>query len=380
MSNNTDINIHDFPVLYYKAKNGKLFTWHIWTEDNIIKLDFGYQDGKRRLEKFAVNGKNIGHVNETSPTEQALAEATTRYNIKLSQKYSTSQEGIDNIKYLPMKAKIFNDYKDKIVYPVFIQPKYNGNRCLAVWIDNKLHLISRGNKLWNTNVPHIYSFLEKYQPKNIILDGELYNHYMNLPEINSRLKKYQQGKTEKLQFCVYDTVSLMDLQLPWSRQLEMLKLFFNLLPKQNDPIVQSWTYHVNSLSELYAYERTLVSRGYEGLIIRNANGKYEFGYESENLLKFKSFIDDEFEVVNYSIMTGIVSGCVKWLCRAKNEKTFTCSMKGSMLESRQYGLNGAQYIGKLLTVKYQGLNSNGIPNFPTGLYFRLENDLEQVSE
>jgi len=32
----------------------------------------------------------------------------------------------------PMLAHVFDQYKDRVVYPVFVQPKLDGVRCVAV--------------------------------------------------------------------------------------------------------------------------------------------------------------------------------------------------------------------------------------------------------
>ena len=49
---------------------------------------------------------------------------------------------------------------------------------------------------------------------------------------------------------------------------------------------------INNSSFLFLFDK-----GYEGIIIRNIDGMYEFGFRSDNLIKLKVFDDKEFEIV-----------------------------------------------------------------------------------
>ena len=76
-------------------------------------------------------GKNIGKANETTSEAQAKSELESLVELYRAKKYREIGEEIDeNDLPLPMLAKKFKDQKKKIVYPAFIQPKFDGYRCL----------------------------------------------------------------------------------------------------------------------------------------------------------------------------------------------------------------------------------------------------------
>ena len=111
--------------------------------------------------------------------------------------------------------------------------------------------------------------------------------------------------------------------------------------------------------------------GYEGVIIRNKQGKYAENARSNHLQKLKKFKDEEFEIVNYTTPTqGKEVGCVVWICKTKEGKTFSVRPSGNYEERKKQYNNGKKYIGKMLTVKYQELTNDHVPRFPVGLAIR----------
>ena len=86
--------------------------------------------------------------------------------------YWENIEDIDTpIYFKPMLAHDYNDYKDKIKFPIFSQPKLDGIRCIirndGMWSRNGKQIIS---------APHIFESLVLFFEENpdLILDGELY--------------------------------------------------------------------------------------------------------------------------------------------------------------------------------------------------------------
>lgn len=53
-------------------------------------------------------------------------------------------------------------------------------------------------------------------------------------------------------------------------------------------------------------------------------------------------------------------------------KKFKAKMKGKTEDLKVFFENQQDYIGKKLTVQYQGLTPDGIPRFPVGLRIRIE--------
>ena len=98
-----------------------------------------------------------------------------------------------------------------------------------------------------------------------------------------------------------------------------------------------------------------------------SNGLYKEG-RSKDLLKYKKFMDAEFEVVgHHEAKFGLPVPIFD--CKV-GDKTFGVMMKGDFESRADRMKNVTDYYGKLLTVKFQELSSDGIPRFPVGISFR----------
>jgi DNA ligase-1 len=106
-----------------------------------------------------------------------------------------------------------------------------------------------------------------------------------------------------------------------------------------------------------------------------ANGLYNYGYRSYDLLKVKSFDDAGYEVVGVTNGVGKFVNCAIWICRTAKGQEFRVTPKVSQSEKEAFLRNSKDYIGKLLTVAYFGLTDDGIPRFPVGIKFRPSEDI-----
>ena len=75
------------PVLYTHDKSGKERMWKIWTEKNTVYRSQGLVEGKKQEYQRTFEGKNIGKVNETSPSQQALQSADTMWIKQIDKGY-----------------------------------------------------------------------------------------------------------------------------------------------------------------------------------------------------------------------------------------------------------------------------------------------------
>ncbi|MHB1687422.1 MAG: hypothetical protein ACYCVH_08610 [Ignavibacteriaceae bacterium] len=112
----------ELPILYQKAKTGKITQWRIWTEDEKLFKEYGEIGGKLQITAPTIcTGKNIGKSNETSSEQQAELEAKAQWQIKLEKKYSlTIGDTETDTRNLPMLAKHIDDVKkNTIKFPVY---------------------------------------------------------------------------------------------------------------------------------------------------------------------------------------------------------------------------------------------------------------------
>lgn len=123
------------------------------------------------------------------------------------------------------------------------------------------------------------------------------------------------------------------------------------------------------LSELASMERA----GGEGMMLRSATAPHRGG-RTVDLLKVKSFHDDEAIVTDYEEGRGKYSGMVGSLvCRSRGGAAFKVG-SGLVDSQRSYNSQALPRVGAVITFQYFELTKDGIPRFPT--YLRLRPDVD----
>jgi DNA ligase-1 len=363
-------------TLYHKGRTGALYSWKIWTKGDKIYTEYGQVDGKKQEACKTATPKNVGKKNATTGKQQAELEAAAMFKFKLERKYSETQEKAKDELWLPMLAHDFEKKKKKVVYPVDVQPKLDGLRCIAYWNDGKVELMSRSGKPFF--VPHISKALEKLRifkkKKYLVLDGELYIHGQTFQSI-TRLVKKNRDESVNLQYWVYDCIN-PDKEETWTaRDISREKV------TGGEAVSSGTITHVthkvaNSEEEVYKHQEYYVGCHYEGAIVRSRDTTYNWGYRSPGLLKVKNFKDAEFKVIGWTVGVGKAAETVTWVCEAENEMTFRCYSKGSREERKEMKDNADSYVGRWLKVKFFERTDDNLPRFPIGIGFRLEEDMD----
>ena len=269
--------------------------------------------------------------------------------------------------YYPMLAHQYENKKKEIKFPCFVQPKLDGVRCVVV--NNKLYS-RNGNRF--PELPHIENELSLLNKDNLILDGELYTDDINFEKIVGLVKKFKKSEedeknSEKIYLNVFDYI---DHKLPYEQRMKNLDNFFEK-NKNMKYIKQVKTEECKNQEAIYDFLEKYTKEGYEGVIIRNKKGNYEENSRSVNLQKLKKFIDEEFEIIDYTTPdTGKEVGCVIWICKTKDGKKFNVRPSGNYQERKNLYKNAKKFIGKMLTVRYQELTNGKVPRFPVGVAIR----------
>lgn len=357
----------DFPILYTLDARGKVCTWAVFTRGSYVYTKFGTEDGEQTLSSYQAIGKNLGKSNATTSEEQADKEALALWEGKKKRKYKEDREAVFLSTYKPMLAKKYNPDKPPRM-PLIVQPKLDGVRALSYLKRGKRVLIGRSGL--PIELPHIKAAVSRL-PKNLILDGEIYLHGMSFQQITKLLKTPQEDTT-KLEYHLFDCIDENHQDEPYSERRLHLPASTRL-PK-NSPIKIVDCTTVRNRDELDNAQQQYLNLLYEGVIIRVPSGIYRFGYRSSDLLKYKEFLDDEFKVVGWETGKGKFEDCVIWICETSNGKEFRATQKGTTEERREYLATAGDYIGQALTVRYFSITEDGIPRFPVGIGFRLDQD------
>ena len=351
--------------LYKKAKNGKTLVWNIDITP-LSTYDYscssGYLDGCLRKDKYNCEAKG-GRTLEDQIKLEVKSKTEKKKNagyvedIKNLQSSGGNQLGLKR----PMLASIFNDKSVIDFSCTYVQRKYDGHRCIITKQNGAIIAYSRGGKPI-TSIEHITGAIELSEGQSV--DGELYVHGVSLQKISSMVRK-QSEQSGLIDFIVYD--SLSDGQFS-ERLLECSRVVNASRPTEAPgSIILSETSVVYSIDDIRNDFDAYVKEGYEGIMIRTGPHGYEHGKRSKNLLKMKSFIDDEFLVVG---MVASREGYAILRCKTKAGKIFSCTAPGNFEEKRNVLENIEHYIGKYVNVRYPCVTDRGLPSQPVAIYWR----------
>lgn len=363
----------NLPKLFKQTSTGAIQEWSISVKGNEIHTIYGQVGGKLQSTVDIIRvGKNVGRSNETTPEEQALSEAQSKWEKQVKKGYvedlnrasqgDTDHEGGIN----PMLAHKFSEQGHKIKYSAYVQPKLDGHRCIAIIEDGKCTLWSRTRKPINS-VPHIVKELESvYKDGTHIVDGELYNHsYKNNFEAITSLIRQEEPHSNhtEVQFHVYDKA------MPGGFA-DRIKTLTNELHTHEKAvaslkyIIPVQTLTANDEEELMDAFENFLSIGYEGAMVRNVDGEY-LNKRSYDLQKIKEFEDAEFKIVGVEEGRGKLMGhAAKFICKMPSGEEFRAKLKGNTSKLKEFFEDHSLWKDKMVTVKYQGITKYGLPRFP----------------
>jgi DNA ligase-1 len=365
-----------FPTLFSRTSTGAVQEWSVIVEGNTFYVIAGQLNGKLvTSEPTVCEGKNIGRANQTTPEEQALSEAQSKWEKKLKTGYTTDIKKIDScVTYTePMLAKNFEDRLDKIDWDegVFVQNKYNGARCVATYDGERVRLTTRKGEEY-ISVAHIAKDLDKFFEKYplAVLDGELfsYEHRQKLNELMSIIRKSKKvtdadlKKSEEIvKFHIYDGYYLDKLG-PEIRYDVRKTWIDEQLPKYSKYYRKVETELAHSLDEVRAIFNKYVDDGQEGVIVRVPTSPYE-NKRSAFLLKWKPLDTDEAIIVQVHEGEGNWSGVAKTATLEYNGVKFDATFKGTYEQCKEVLDCKKDYIGMEVTFMFNGKTGLNIPNY-----------------
>lgn len=346
------------PTLYRVTKLGATQTWQVGYEGNHFTTIYGKLDGKLQTQTTECFTTNEGRSNQRNPEQQAKFEAEALQTKQLRLGYSESIESPSTIQ-LPMKVKKYYGNEGKVIFPCTAQYKLNGVNTTARLINGNIVLFTRSG-LVSPALPHLYHGLKRWMERlsTTALVGEVYCHGLHLQEITSLTKKPKEGSYQ-LKFYIFDAPEVKGNYRTRTAQLspELFNNSVTPLPK----------YVCNSHEELERLHTKAIADGYEGLVINNDKGMYQYNYRSSDSMKMKKALDAEFKVVGYKLDK---YGHPVYICTTSSDTTFNVKRKGTKEERLADAQVADSNIGKWLTVEYEMYSLTGTPLKPVGLNFR----------
>ena len=381
----------NYPEVYKLKENGRIYTWKIELKEYQDKFYTYVTHGQK-------DGKIIEHIKEIVPKgnrnykEQFEIIASRKWNDKVKKEgYSTNINNENNqdsdsdyeedILIRPMLAQTFDKSKyeknkkcKKIVFPCWGQPKYDGIRCLMYLKKNDVIMESRkGTEFYNFEVLREEFMNTLSKEKNCIFDGELFTQKLPFEKISGlvrrkTLKEDQINDLNQIEYHIYDVIFKNNLNATYDERKDFID---NLQNKYNTNLIKFCpSEKISTLRQVETAHSKYVNMGFEGLILRNSSGIYEVNKRSYDLQKYKHFMDEEFDIIDFTEGTGDEKGLIIFICETKSGKTFSVRPKGNHEYRKELFDNGDYLIGKKLTVMFQEYSGEGVPRFPVGITIR----------
>jgi ATP-dependent DNA ligase len=303
-----------------------------FTDIHVEKLNDGTADIVKTSGMVGSDKVTVSRTNVKTGYEKALARAQTMWN----------NENMKGTQILPMLANKWEDRKKYISAPFYVQPKLDGVRLL---VSNKGCFSRTGKPV--KGVDHLSKGLKEGE----WLDGECYDPDMSFEDITSAFKTNPMS----LKFYVFDYFDMNRPDLPFTERMKKVTVETKLV--HNESVVKK-------------YHDTFVKQGHEGVMIRDAKSTYEVGKRSNYLLKYKEFQTEEYEIVGAKTGHGRDANAVVWMCKTQDGQEFTVRPEGTIAQREEHYKNHKNYIGKMLTVRFQNLTALGVPRFPVGVCIR----------
>lgn len=379
-------------------------------------VETGIETGKitRSAPTYISDSVNEGKANERNPFQQALIYARSQWlkrkekggsESKIISKKKSKAVGkaayVNNVMYFPMLAKTFKDGEKHLSYPLYIQPKLDGVRCL-VFLQKKnggvadVVAYTRTKKpfpsvdyLKEILYPYLNDLYDEEKDQSIFLDGELYKHGKRLQDISgdSRNEKTNTSddNEQRNEYHIYDCFYPLEMETEFEQRYKQLSMLYEALSDLDAKTIKSVpTYEVKTYTAAEKKYDKFVSMGYEGAILRNSSGPYlgnslKTGafLRSRDLVKMKQRFTDEYECIGYAEGSrGKDKGAVIWVCQTPDEVQFNVTPKNTTYEERYKLFQECEdnfdekYKGRMLTVEYEDLSKDNVPLRAKALTFR----------
>lgn len=375
----------EFPTLYKLNSTGNIQEWEIWTQDAIVHTVYGVSGGSMQNAAYVAEAKNFGRSNYTTAEEQATLEAQSKWEHQT--KYNGYFETIEEAQkatnhrmpaggYKPMKAHKYEDHKHKLSYPLCVQPKIDGMRCIAVR-DNDIVTLFASSGREIMNLQHIKTDLLWLMKDGDVLDGELYCHGMPLNQILSIVKReVNQASIPEQSKILYHVFDLVDFELPFYKRHTKLAEMYEAKKWLCANVKKVNTQLVYTTAEAEKHYYTFIELGYEGMMYRNYHGLYQ-QKRSYDILKRKDFKEEEFLIVGVEDGKGNASGlAVNFICALPNGETFKAPINGTEEYRIDLFNDVTLWEGKYATVRFLNYSEYGVPVIPKCIAMRDEKGVD----
>jgi ATP-dependent DNA ligase len=276
---------------------------------------------------------------------------------------------------------------EPVNYPVRVEPKLDGLRCIAVKHKGEVTFYTRNGTVLET-LPRIKKALENANYDNMVLDAEAMSSDWN-DSIHVIMSKKTKHDDSEIVLNVFDALSYEDWISQSSHESynSRLAAVSVIVSSVNNPCVKQVPHIMaKNESELKEFFAECMSNQFEGVMLKTLNTPYLFK-RSDNIKKLKPCVTYEGVIVGHydgrrgTKREGLFNGIEVVFPNGIVTRVgsgFTDSIRTDVQ------LNGPDsYIGKIVEIEAQpdpmtldGLSKDGKARFPVFCRFRDESDVD----
>ncbi len=242
-------------------------------------------------------------------------------------------------------------------FPLLVQPKLDGFRCLARREADGWVLYSRrGNVL---PLPHITAALplgDAATPVGTVLDGELYIHGRGFQSLTSSIRQ----QSPQVEFHVFDIAS-------GDEPARIRLLTLNAL-RLHGPVKHVNHHTVHFQHELERIYTETLAAGFEGIMLRDPAATYE-PKRSWALQKLKPHYDSEFMVLGWRSARNAPHLVVVEVRNDLTNATFDVCFPSIVGDP-------SEWLGRMLHCRFAGRTDALLPRHAVAIRFRDDRDIE----
>lgn len=252
---------------------------------------------------------------------------------------------------------------------VFIEPKLDGIRCLAIVENREVKLYTRAGKLITNFDDTVGSELATLNDG--CYDGEIMS--TDFTELMRQVYRKDDKDISDVYFALFDYVPLKEWKEKSSklhawRRYEILKCRVKLAEAKYLTVVERERIK-SDYDKIKNIHDRYVNRGYEGAMIKTIDAPYCFGRDY-SVMKFKAFFDADVPIIGYKEGTGKHQNKLgSFLVDYKGVEVNVGSGLTDELRE-QLWLNPEEHVGRIIEVRYQEETPDGSLRFPTFVCFR----------
>jgi DNA ligase-1 len=267
------------------------------------------------------------------------------------------------------------NHESKIVGKKLVEPKLDGVRCLTV-IDYESRTVTqytRNGKVLE-NFTHITEYLSQYMDefgRSLVLDGEVVSN--SFQDLMKQVHRKDNVQAQDARLVLFDCLPLVEFKqgksiMGLKRRREFLKNWQNIFADSGFiEIVPQKEFDLDVLTdeiEFKDYNREMVDAGYEGIMIKDPDSKYECK-RSASWLKSKPWLEVSLCITKVEEGTGRNQGRLgAFVCSGEDDgKNITVNVGSGFSDSDRTSfwaehVENDSIVGQIIEVRADAVTQN----------------------